>query len=120
LCATLCDLTPRFLAKGRAGRGYRSVARNGRVLLCSDVPPAELAGRVAAVRVQTWHRAVLAGDAPEPYGLVLTVRCLDRPPESPLFTTRLAKASEREGELWLDLGGRLALAFHWSPSEPRA
>jgi hypothetical protein len=107
LSAVLCDLRPRFLPKGRAGRGYRSIARNGRVLLCSDRPPAELAGQTAAVRVQLWHRAVLPGDAPEPFGLLLAVRCHAAPPA---FTARLGKSAA--GELWLDVGGGVALGFH--------
>ena len=31
-----CDVRPVFLPKGRVGRHYRAVARNGRVLLASD------------------------------------------------------------------------------------
>src|SRR4051812_28608096 len=74
LRAVLCDLRPRFLPKGVVGAGHRAVARNGRVLLCSDRPAAELAGQVARVRLQTWHRAILPGDVPEPYGILLCVR----------------------------------------------
>src|SRR5260370_18700991 len=74
LRAVLCDLRPRFLHKCRVGRGYRAVARNGRVLLASDGPVTDLGGRVALVRLQTWHRAILPGDALQPYGLLLCVR----------------------------------------------
>src|SRR5438552_7971751 len=69
-----CDLRPRLIAKGRAGRGYRAVARNGRVLLASDVPLADLPGRVTRLRIQTWHKVILSGDAPKPYGILLCVR----------------------------------------------
>jgi hypothetical protein len=74
LPALLCDLRPRFLPKGRVGRGYRAVARNGRVLLASDLVLDDLSGRLARVRVQTWHKAILRGDRPAPYGLLLCVR----------------------------------------------
>src|SRR5262245_62037945 len=70
----LCDLRPRFLAKGQVGRGGRAVARNGRVLLAADRPLPELAGRAAHVRLQTWHRALLPGDPPEPHGILLCLR----------------------------------------------
>jgi hypothetical protein len=108
LRATLCDLRPRFLPKGAVGRaGHRAVARNGRVLLCSDRPVAELAGLAAVVRFQTWHRAVLPGDEPAPHGLLLCVRGLER--GEPLYAARLAPDTEADGDLTLDVGGTLAL-----------
>jgi hypothetical protein len=116
LRAVLCDLRPRFLVKAAVGPGRRAVARNGRVLLCSDQPPDALAGRVASVRLQTWHRAILPGDLPAPYGVLLCVRCLDRGPvpEPPLFVTRLVHRAEAAGDLHLDLGGGLVLEFRAS------
>jgi hypothetical protein len=90
LRATLCDLRPRFLPKGAVGRaGHRAVARNGRVLLCSDRPVAELAGLAAVVRFQTWHRGLERGE--------------------PLYAARLAPDTEADGDLTLDVGGTLAL-----------
>jgi hypothetical protein len=109
--ALLCDLRPRFLVKAAVGPGHRAVARNCRVLLCSDRPPADLPGRVARLRLQTWHRVLLPGEAPEPYGVLLCVRCGDRPGARPAFVTRLAPQSAPGGELDLDLGGGLVLAF---------
>src|SRR5206468_2022091 len=73
LRAVLCDLRPRFLPKAAVGPGRRAVARNGRVLLCSDRPLDALAGQPASVRLQTWHRAILPGDLPAPYGVLLCV-----------------------------------------------
>src|SRR5437879_6049510 len=75
LSATLCDLRPRFIQKYQVGRGYRAIARNGRVLLASDCSLADLAGRCARVRFQTWHQAILGGDKPKPYGLLICVCC---------------------------------------------
>src|SRR5262249_49179285 len=74
LTARLGELRPHFLPTGGVGRGYGAVARNGRILLASHVPVTELAGRVAVMRLQTWYRALLPGDVPEPYGLLLCVR----------------------------------------------
>ncbi len=108
LRATLCDLRPRFLPKGAVGpAGHRAVARNGRVLLCSDRPVAELAGLAALVRLQTWHRAALPGDAPAAHGILLCVRGLER--GQPAYAARLAPRAEADGVLTLDVGGLLAL-----------
>jgi len=109
LSAVLCDLRSRFLAKGTAGGGHRAIARNGRVLLCSDRPTAELAEHSALMRLQTWHRAILADDAPEPYGLLLHVHTIEENSSVPLWATRLV--ARPEGDLWLDVGGGLVLAF---------
>jgi hypothetical protein len=87
--AVLCDLRPRFLAKGGAGRGYRAVARNGRVLLASDLPVEELAGRIARVRLQIWHKAILPDDPPLPYGVLLCVRQVALLEGETLYQTRL-------------------------------
>jgi hypothetical protein len=110
LRATLCDLRPRFLPKGAVGRaGHRAVARNGRVLLCSDRPVAELVGLAALVRLQTWHRAALPGDRPAPHGVLLCVRGLEG--GQPAYAARLATRAEADGDLTLDVGGVLALEF---------
>src|SRR5262245_28201702 len=73
------DLRPRLIDKGRAGRGYRAIARNGRVLWASDVPLAELPSRVTRLRIQTWHKVILPGEAPEPYGVLLCIRSEQMP-----------------------------------------
>jgi hypothetical protein len=113
LTARLGELVSRFLPKGRVGRSHRAVARNGRVVLASDLPVTELAGRVATVRVQGWHRAILPGEAAQPFGLLLCVRA-PKAGETALFTADLIRLDgEREagGELILDVGGRMALVF---------
>jgi hypothetical protein len=111
LAALLCDLRPRLLPKGRAGRGYRAVARNGRVLVASDRPLAELPGLVSQVRIQTWHRVLLPGDRPEPYGLLLCIRSAADPCPGPVYATRLVPCPEEPFDLALDLGGGLVLEF---------
>src|SRR5262245_400078 len=114
LPALLCDLRRRFLPKGRAGRGHRAIARNGRVLLCSDLPCDRLEGRPALVRLQPWHKAILPGESAAPYGVLLYVRTLGEP-AGPFWTTTLVKANEAGGDLRLDLGGTMALAFFAPP-----
>jgi hypothetical protein len=109
--ARLGDLRPRFIPKGRVGRGYRAIARNGRVLLASDRPLADLCERVVGVRLQVWHKAILPGDRPEPYGLLLDLRCGKGALAPPRFEARLAAASGPGCELALDVGGGLVLEF---------
>jgi hypothetical protein len=104
-------LRPRLLAKGRAGRGYRAIARNGRVFLASDLPLEELTGRVAQVRLQTWHRAILPTDAFEPYGILICLRCRPGPSGRRLYETQLVQAGTGRFELGLDLGGGMSLVF---------
>ncbi len=103
--AILCDLRPRFIAKCKVGRGYRAVARNGRVLLACDRPLAELVGREARVRFQVWHRALLPGDCPEPYGVLVYVDIRHLGGSERRYHTRLAKAAESAADLILDVGG---------------
>jgi hypothetical protein len=107
------DLRPRFLPKERVGQGYRALARNGRILLASDVPVTELPGRVAAVRLQTWHRTVLPGDASQVYGLLLCVRAAKAGATACLSAEliRLDSGRETGGDLLLYVGGLMALAF---------
>jgi hypothetical protein len=117
--AVLCDLRPRFLAKGHAGRGWRAVARNGRILLASDLPLAELPGRTARLRLQTWHRAILPGDAPEPYGILLCVDSAGAPGEA-CYTSRLVRSPEGPFDLALTVGGGLVLEFRGKASPTRS
>jgi len=110
LPALLCDLRRRFLPKGIAGRGHRAVARNGHVLLCSDLPCDRLDGRPALVRLQTWHKAILPDEFASPYGVLLYVRTQGEPLE-PFWTTKLVEVHEVDGDLLLDVGGGMALGF---------
>ena len=110
LPARLCDLRRRFLPKGTVGRRHRAIARNGRVLLCSDLPPDRLEGRSALVRLQTWHKTILPGDSAAPYGVLLYVRT-QAEPAAPFWKTTLMGAPEVTSDLLLDVGGGMALAF---------
>ena len=111
LNARLCDLRPRFLPKHQVPRGHRAIARNGRVLLASQQTLAELAGRCARVRLQTWHKTILPGDRPEPYGVLLWASALDLPVEADTYVAHLAAPSGEPYELALEVGGGLRLEF---------
>lgn len=108
----LGDLQPRFRVKQTIGANIRAIARNGRVLLCADRPLDRLVGQLARLRLQTWHRAILQGEPPQPYGVLLCVRTLSREEmRKPVFTARLRPSAEAAGELRLDVGGRFVLDF---------
>jgi hypothetical protein len=109
--ARLCDLRPRFLAKCRVGAGYRAIARNGRVLLASDRPLEDLAGRTAWVRLQIWHRTILPGDPAEAFGILLCVR--DDPQERaiPSYSAKLVASPTPDFVLTVDVGGARVLEF---------
>jgi hypothetical protein len=115
-----CDLRPRFRVKQTIRSRCRAIARNGRILLCADRPIEELPGRVVRLRLQTWHRVYLPGDAPQPHGVLLCVRSLDSsdrrdagPTESivPLFEMGLRPLAEAKGELRIEVGGGMMLDF---------
>jgi hypothetical protein len=110
LQALLCDLRPRFIPKRRIGRGYRAIARNGRVLIASDAPLAELAEKAAIIRMQTWHKAILPGDCPQPYGILLVIR--RREDATASYATRLEASADVSCELAIDVGGGSRLEFH--------
>lgn len=115
LHACCCDLRPRFLIKQAIRSACRAIARNGRILLCSDRPLEQLPGRIVRLRLQTWHRAYLPGDAPQPHGVLLCLRCLEGAEfPTPRFTMRLGKNAEALGELRIDVGGGMMLDFRLS------
>jgi hypothetical protein len=112
-----CDLRPRFISKGQVGRSYRAIARNGRVLLATDCPLAELIQRVSRLRIQIWHRAILAGDTAEAYGLLLSIRTNSKTSRGLVHTARLVKAPGRFCELAIDVGGGMILEFSWKGND---
>ena len=116
--ALLCDLRPRFIPKGRIGRGYRAIARNGRVLLTSRLPLEALVGREAVIRLQPWRKIILPGEKPQVYGILLSVRCIDPGPsrldraiKDETFQTRLSDDSQAPADMALDVGGGMTLLF---------
>jgi hypothetical protein len=109
--ASLCLLKSRFLEKGRVGRGYRAIARNGKVLLASNRRVDKLTNQTAHVRLQTWHKAILPSDVPTPYGVLLCIHCDERETRRPQFVARLVQQCEESFALGLDVGGGRVLEF---------
>ena len=110
--ASLPDLRPSFIAKGKVGRSYRAIARNGRVLMASDRNLAELTGEVSLVRFQVWHRSILPYEPQRPYGLLFVVQrvlptsCVEVP-----YTVRLVEVEKVQSDLILKVGGCKVLEF---------
>ncbi|HMC89197.1 MAG TPA: hypothetical protein VKI17_06600 [Gemmataceae bacterium] len=107
----LCNLRTRFLAKGQMGKSFRYVSRNGRILLAADMGISELVDSVVELRLQIWNRAILPGDKPDPFGFLLCVRSQAACSVLPLLSSKLVEAPSADGELSIDLGGRLWLEF---------
>jgi hypothetical protein len=116
LHARLCDLRSRFLAKDRVGRSYRAIARNGKVLLATDRSLADLADQPGRVRLQVWHRAILAGDKAEPYGILLCIRSGSRSVIRPIYRAGLVRCPSPTCPLALEVGGGLVLEFRTGES----
>jgi len=114
----LDDLRPRFLPKCQIGRGYRAIARNGRVLLASDRPLTDLIGQGLRLRIGVWHRAILTGDRPEPYGVLLCIRAAVGAVDEPIFSARLMAGPADSADLALDVGGGQALVFFRALVDP--
>jgi hypothetical protein len=114
--AILCDLRPRFIPKGRVGRSFRAISRNGRILLISRIPLDELLGREVVIRLQPWRKVILIGDKPVLFGILMCVQ--DSYTASPLdpMTTEILQARPLDsplapGEIVMDVGGRSILVL---------
>jgi len=115
----LCNLRPRFIPKGRVGRGFRAVARNGRILLAANRPLEALEASIAAVRIQPWRKVILPGEKPELFGILICARSsdpenhagLNRPARELVYQARLSADAEASADLAMDVGGGMALVF---------
>jgi hypothetical protein len=114
--AILGDLQPRFIPKGQIGRGYRAVARNGRILLASTQPLDQLIGREADIRLQPWRKVILPGEKPEIFGVLFCVQgsedssYLNRSQKHEIFHVRLSDDAA-SAEITLDVGGGSTLVL---------
>jgi hypothetical protein len=100
-----------MLPKGQVGNGYRAIARNGRVLLAAPAPLEEWAGQPTRLRLQVWHKAILPGDRPEPFGLLMCLRKLGPLQTGSTLETRLTPQADDGFALALDLGGNRVMEF---------
>jgi hypothetical protein len=78
------------------------------VLLASEAPLPELADQVVHLRLQTWHKVLLPGEPPEPWGVLMCVRRTDAQPD---YVARLTPTCDPPFALALDVGGEMSLIF---------
>lgn len=111
----LCSLNGAFIPKGRVGRHYRAISRNGLILLLSPQPLNNYQDSLVQLRMSVWHRASLPGQTPSPWGILLCVRDRHFPPdEKPtqsLLKATLAPARHPSAKIALDLGGERFINF---------
>lgn len=69
--AALPPLGAAFISKGKIGRHFRAVSRNGMVLLIGAEQHAEISAARMRLRMSIWHRAHLPNEAAEPWGILL-------------------------------------------------
>lgn len=111
----LCALRPAFIPKGKWGRGFRAVARNGRILLACHAPVDRLAGEVAEARLQTWHRAV-GPSVRGACGILMCVRAGPAGYPGTHFIGCLSRGLDERREAGLELGGGRFLVLRGPPS----
>jgi hypothetical protein len=113
--ALLCDLRPRFIPKCRVGNGYRAVARNGRVLLASNLPLESLIEREANIRLQPWRKVILPGERPETYGVLMCARSAHGLRSllegHTVYQSCLLNEPQSSTDLAVDVGGGKVLVF---------
>lgn len=115
LDVALPPLGPAFISKGKMGRHFRAVSRNGLVLLICAEPHPEIGAKRMRLRLSIWHRAHLPGEAAEPWGiLIYAQRCQGN--GSPAIANRSLMAlldddHAADCALSIELGGRRVLNF---------
>jgi hypothetical protein len=109
LNVTLPALGPTFIAKGKVGRYFRFISRNGLILLMSTTSTDDLQYATAVrLRIAIWHRSHLRTEASVPYGLLLHAQPLQtisaQSDEAP-YRAEVTALHSANAVLSLELGG---------------
>lgn len=121
LRALACGLSNVFRIKPSETRGYRAVARNGRVLVASRLPLNDLKDRTVSLRIQTWNRRILPGDAAQPWGIVVCIGDeLKHSDPSGRYRMSVLAQPPVDAALHIELGGRKWLEFRVLDMESQA
>jgi hypothetical protein len=109
LDVTLPPLGRAFIPKGKIGRHFEFISRNGLVILMSAVPPKELQNPTAVrLRVAIWHRAHLHTEPTTPFGLLLHAQPLQiiaTQARERLYRAEVTASHSADADLSLELGG---------------
>jgi hypothetical protein len=106
-----CGLGNVFRIKPSETRGYRAVARNGRVLVATRLPLTDLKDRTVTLRIQTWNRRILTGDPARPWGILLCIEDVVKHDARPHDRVSVLSQPPANAALHIELGGRRWLAF---------
>jgi hypothetical protein len=79
-----------------------------------------LNGRHFHCRLQVWHRAILPGDVPAPFGLLLCLNTQGPVSQQPSYTLHLANSHKKPYVLRLEVGGGIALLVSTRELSPTA
>lgn len=106
---------PAFIPKGRIGRHFRAISRNGLILLMSSLGTGSFESLPAELRLSTWHQRIFKESAPEPYGVLMILRPLAavRPSldSRQYCSMALGASADADAELVLDPGGNKFLSI---------
>jgi hypothetical protein len=109
LNVTLPPLGPAFIAKGKVGRHFKAISRNGLVILMSTFPPRDVPNSTAVrLRVAVWHRSHLQHEPATPYGLLLHAQVLQITgtlPHDRVYRAEVTASHSSDAALSLELGG---------------
>ncbi len=98
-----------FIAKGKVGRYFKSISRNGLILLMSATSTDDLQYATAVrLRFAIWHRSHLRTEAAVPYGLLLHPRPLQTisaQSDEGLYRAEITASRFANAALSLELGG---------------
>lgn len=124
LRARLGDFGASLIAKGKVGRHFRAISRNGLVLWMSALPMSECCDAMLRLRISIWHRASLPGERPSPWGLLVYVEpcpsaAAGSPPPQPLYDGRFGSCASPNAALSIELSDRRFLNFGGTAIIPR-
>lgn len=109
LDVTLPPLGPAFIPKGRVGRHFKFISRNGLILMMSAVPLKELAESASVqLRLSIWHSSHLPSKPALPYGLLLHARPLQTistQSRESRYRAEVTASHSTDAPLSLELGG---------------
>jgi hypothetical protein len=100
---------PAFIPKGKVGRHFKSISRNGLVILMSTFPPRDVPNSTAVhLRVAVWHRSHLQNDPAMAYGLLLHAQPLQgisTHSRERRYRAEVTASHSSDAALSLELGG---------------
>jgi hypothetical protein len=115
LGVALPPLRPAFIPKGKIGRHFKSVSRNGLILLMTTASTDDLQYSTAVrLRIAIWHRAHLHTESATPYGLLLhaqPLQIISTKSHQRLYRAEVTASHSAGAALSLELGGERFLSI---------